>query len=180
VLRALECELCGKNIAGKATRIKIEGVLLLVCSECAKKYSEFIVRERPQRTRRVILKKSSKRPWSTRNIELDYDIVDDYSDRIREAREMLGLTRELLAREIGEKESVIRRLEAGTLIPTVSMARKLEQVLRIKLLVPRGYEEEVSVSSGRRHMELTLGDIVIIKEKKRERKKYGEEKSSTS
>lgn len=32
----MNCEMCGKEIEGKPLRAKIEGSLLLVCSDCAK------------------------------------------------------------------------------------------------------------------------------------------------
>ncbi len=171
----MECELCGKAISGKPTKIRIEGVVLLVCSDCARKYSEFIVKRpqarAPRPTRR--LKRTSL------SYEPQYDIVEDYSERIKEAREMLGLTRELLARELGEKESVIRRLEAGSLVPTIDMARRLERLLRIKLLVPKGYEEEPSITTRSVRPELTLGDIVVIRERRERKRREANEGGSS-
>ena len=105
--------------------------------------------------------------------ELRYEVVEDYPRRIREARERLGFTRELLARLVGEKESVIRRIEEGTLEPTVELARKLEKVLKIKLLVPASEvveDLELEYESERPELEeLTLGDIVEIRERKKKR-----------
>jgi len=93
--------------------------------------------------------------------------VEDYNIRIRKARENLGLTRELLAQELGEKESVIRRIEEGRLVPTIDMARKLERILKIKLLEPaESISYEKYVKRGR-NMVLTLGDIVVIKDRKK-------------
>jgi len=96
---------------------------------------------------------------------VEYEVVEDFAERIKEAREAMGLTRELLARLVGEKESTIRRIESGTLIPNLDLARKLERALKIVLVVESplyGYEE----SSKEERYELTLGDIVKIKKRK--------------
>ena len=172
----MECELCGQSIKGRPVRIRLEGVLLLVCENCARKYSEYIVRERG---RRVGGSRSIRRTTRriTRMTLVEYDIVEDYSDRIREAREALGLTRELLARSIGEKESVIRRLEEGRLVPTIELARKLERTLGIKLIIPQEEEAYISPPSGSR-FELTLGDIVVIRERRRQRERKAESHTS--
>jgi putative transcription factor len=60
--------------------------------------------------------------------------VPDYNAVVKKARERLGLTQEELGRRVGEKASVISKIETGRLRPSVMLARKLEHVLRIKLL----------------------------------------------
>ncbi len=96
-----------------------------------------------------------------------YEVVPDYAERVRRARERLGMSQEELAIRVKERVNVIKRIEAGTLVPTVDLARRLEKVLGVKLLEPV-VEEDVGVSGGggrrRRDFELTLGDIVEIRE----------------
>jgi len=92
------------------------------------------------------------------------EIVDDYAEKIREARERIGLTREVLAAMVGEKVSTIRRIESGKLAPTIQLARKLERVLKIKLVEAYEESEEYRYSEGEEEFELTLGDIVEFKE----------------
>ncbi len=155
----------------------MDGVLLNVCSTCAKRYSKYIVREVPRSTTSY----TKVRTWPTRRRtvprleELEYEIVEDYNIRIRKARESLGLTRELLAQELGEKESVIRRIEEGKLVPTLDMARRLERILKIKLLEPVGESTYSYSEAPSRRFSLTLGDIVII----RDRREKEKEKSDT-
>ena len=99
-----------------------------------------------------------------------YEVVPDYAERVRRARERLGMSQEELAIRVKEKVNVIKRIEAGTLVPTVDLARRLEKVLGIKLLEPVVDEEEAGGiqprGGGRRsgEPELTLGDIVEIRE----------------
>ena len=94
-------------------------------------------------------------------------VVSDYSTVIRQARERMGLTQSDLAKMIGEKESIIRRLESGRMSPTLDLARKLEKALKVKLI------ERVEASRGIYEVprpatfQLTLGDVAIIKERRR-------------
>jgi putative transcription factor len=95
-----------------------------------------------------------------------YEVVDDYAERVRRARQRLGLTQKELAQRVKVSENVIKRIEAGTLVPTIDLARRLERVLGVKLLEPV-VEEETEVGStkrGREEFYLTLGDIAEIRE----------------
>ena len=86
--------------------------------------------------------------------------MEDYADRVRRARQQLGWSQAVLARKIGEKENTVKRIESGRLMPTIDLARRLEKVLKIKLLEPVVEEE---FSSERANTYLTLGDIVRIR-----------------
>jgi len=153
------CELCGTPITGKAYRAVIDRTEMIVCSKCASKASSIkeIINERVKFSKPKIFHKK-KKP----RIEIVQDIVEDYPERIRKAREELGLTREVLATMIGEKVSIIRRLEEGTLQPSLSLAKKLEKVLRVKLI--EEYEERYGSWESGGTYEPTLGDIAEFKE----------------
>ena len=99
----------------------------------------------------------------SREVE-EYEVVEDYSVRIRRARERLGWSRKVLAEKVRVSENVIRRIEDGSLMPTIDLARRLEKVLGIKLLEPVVDEYYESSTSKRRYEELTLGDIAEIRE----------------
>lgn len=76
----------------------------------------------------------------------------------------------MLAEAVKEGENVIKRIEAGRLVPSIDLARRLEQVLGIKLLEPvveSTFESYQSFSRSRVSKELTLGDIVAIRKKER-------------
>ncbi|MCS7143330.1 MAG: multiprotein-bridging factor 1 family protein [Aigarchaeota archaeon] len=92
-----------------------------------------------------------------------WDIVDEYGSRIREARERLGLTREELASRIQEKASYVKKIENGEAKPSVSLARKIERVLKIKLLEEVSqYEGQQDVGTGGGKRDLTLADLVDL------------------
>ncbi len=90
-----------------------------------------------------------------------YEVVPDFAMRVKRARERLGLTQRELAQKVKESERVIRRIEAGTLRPTVDLAKRLERVLGIKLLEPVVEGEVEGKKEGEDY--LTLGDIADIR-----------------
>jgi len=95
------------------------------------------------------------------------ELVEDFSFRVRQAREKLGLSQEDLGRKLNEKVSVLRKIESGKMTPDHRLAEKLEHALKIRLLVPFS-EPKVppKVLSG--PIEVTLGDIVNVRKEKAE------------
>jgi len=164
----MQCEVCGHRIEGKPYRAIIEGAKMTVCEECAKlgsaSWKELppprrIVKKKVEPTLRIPLKKSQ--PELTQTLEL----VGDFSLRVRKAREKLGLSHEDLGKKIGEKVSVLRKIESGKMVPDHRLANKLEHELKIDLLVPLSEPKITSVSLSTPR-EATLGDVAQIKRKK--------------
>jgi len=80
------------------------------------------------------------------------------------------LSQQDLAFKAKEKVTVIQKIEIGKMLPTVRLAKELEHILHVKLLVPaEDFELPVSrmtnrpVSSG-----MTLGDIALVKNKQKD------------
>ena len=87
--------------------------------------------------------------------------MEDYAERIRDAREAQGWTQQFLAHKLNERESFIKNIESGHMAPPVGVARRLEKFLDIQLLEkPLREEAETKVEAG---SDLTLGDIVDVK-----------------
>ena len=129
---ALKCELCGATIYGKASTIEIDGAILQVCEKCSRFGKR--VTSRPS----AIPVKRAIAPTNRLNFEEELVVREDFHILIKRAREGLGLTQEELGRKLGEKTSVISKLETGKLKPSIPLARKIEHALKIKIL------EEVS------------------------------------
>jgi putative transcription factor len=90
------------------------------------------------------------------------ELATDYDQRIRDARESLGLSQQELAGELNEKTSLIRKLERGDILPSDSVQRKLERKLDISLVEGGGTEDaEWSSDSA---TTTTLGDVVKRKD----------------
>lgn len=157
------CEMCGVRIAGRPYRAVVDGVEMVLCASCYIKLSRsgraVLLRRdtRPQKKKTIPVKKPQRR------LSLDeYDIVEDYYERIRRAREAKGWTRSALAQKLRISETMLRRIESGKMKPSISLAKKMEKMLKIKLLEPTelaGEEEEYDSEPGT----LTLGDVVIVR-----------------
>jgi len=68
----------------------------------------------------------------------------------------------MLAEKVKESVTTIKRIESGKLRPTIDLAKRLEEVLRIKLLVP-SVEEELGPREAHTKKYVTLGEIVAIR-----------------
>ena len=146
-----ECEVCGNREAKFI--VLIQGAKLNACPSCA-------------RSGKIVEEIRSPAPLNqpVRRQETELDLVVDYDQRIKSAREKRGWRTEELAKQLNEKESFLKRIEEGRARPNELLARSLEKTLGIELL------EETDISSApaspSSKKETTLGDIVIVKKKK--------------
>ena len=166
----MNCEICGKPIEGKPIRTKIDGSVLEVCKECSK--FGRVQKDTPLERKFVSRNKKGnpqKRPQARQNVQrrreepMD-ELVEDYNQIIRKARESKGWTREELGAKMYEKVSVINRIESGKMEPDIKLAKKFEKTLNITLIEKyedMDLESFKSSASGPN----TLGSIVKIKRK---------------
>jgi putative transcription factor len=92
------------------------------------------------------------------------EVVADYDERIREAREAAGLSQAELGDQLNEKASFIRKLEHGESLPSDDLRRKLERGLDIELLEGGGSDGDTEWSGGDAESGMTLGDVVKRKD----------------
>ncbi len=149
----MECEVCGKRIVGKRYKIVVEGSELTVCEKCKDLGVE-------AKQVKVVVKKKKK---VSRPIVEDYEIVENFHEIIRREREKRGWTQEDLAKKVQEKVTLIRKIEKGEIAPEKDVIEKLERVLGVKLMER---VEEVKVQKSK-SVTPTLGDVVVIRRKKR-------------
>jgi len=155
------CEICGRPIEGEPIPVEVDKAVLYVCRSCATRYGKKVLPPPPQQQqKRPVLQRPKAAP---RQLPLEMELVENYADIIKRARENLGLSRETLAAMLGVKETVLRRIEAGQLQPDFSLAKKLEKALGIRLLV-EAREEGGAKAEGRLEKGLTLGEIAEIRE----------------
>lgn len=164
----MECEICGKPVPeNNPIRAKIEGLVMVVCKECSKlgtiqkaaPQSKF--RQQPKGRKS---KNNVKRNNYTRNDEPSEELVEDFSLKIRNAREAKDWSREDLGKKINERVSVISRIETGKMTPDIKLTKKFEKTLNIKLLNKINnvdLNQFINTSTGER----TLGSIMKIKRK---------------
>ncbi len=176
------CEMCGKPMKKREAKVVyVEGTRLVLCSSCYSKVSKRAVsaelRESTQRTELtrpspskpgLTTQKAIKTAQKTSKAVDEYEVVPDYHERIRKAREKLGWSQKVLANAVKESENVIKRIEAGRLVPSIDLARKLENVLRIQLLEPIVDTEVSSPKSlGKSNTGLTIGDVMVLRKEEK-------------
>jgi len=140
----IECELCGRR--GATTKAKVEGSVINVCGDCVG-----FGREIP------VVKIKPKKP-SPKLDGMEDEIVEDLKEIVKAERFNLKLTQKEMAEEIGERTSVIKRIESGWK-PPLKVLKKLERLFSLKLM------EEASntgVKKKKGKKELTIGDIIEV------------------
>lgn len=141
------CEMCGK--AGAQFRALVEGVEMSVCRECTR-FGKML--QRPQQKQVQARQAPAQKPMITEHM------VDDIGERIKAKRERMKLTQEDLALKLAEKTSLLVRVESGKAMPSLALARKLEQFFHIRLVEKA---EEANVAEKPTHNSpLTIGDML--------------------
>ena len=124
----LTCEVCGAQIKSAPSSVEIDGAILRVCPNCAR-------RGRPMREPVVkVVLTSSPAPKPVK-VEAELEVDPDYNVIVREAREKLGLSQEALGMMINVKPSLISHVETKKLKPDIALARKLMHQLKVNLLI---------------------------------------------
>ncbi len=141
--------MCGKK--SELVDAVVEGSILRVCSECGK-HGNVVSIPKPRKI-------EDNRVF---NKEEDVDvIVEDYFYLIKKAREKKGLKQEELAKDIGEKESIIHQIESQKMKPDFKLAKKLNIYLGINLIekAPRVDAKEVK-DIDFKDKTVTIGDLL--------------------
>jgi len=147
---------------------------MTVCSECAKLGSGYWEPKLQRRTKKSIKRQQPTISFSKRKqsptVTETLELVGDFGQRVRQAREGLGLSHEDLGRKIRERVSVLRKIESGKMVPDLVLAEKLEHALKITLRVPAS-EPNVQPVLSSKPRGTTLGDLIQFKVKEKEAQK---------
>jgi putative transcription factor len=159
----MNCEICGKRILGRSVLVSIERSILAVCQECSRfgvvvdrRTAYSIERSIPKPGPRVFKPKQPKKERFE-----EFVLVENFGEAIKKAREKKNITREEFAKKLGEKDSVIRRIESGGMYPSSTLTSRIEHLLKITLRVK--VDSTVKGSTPTPNT-LTLGDVAILKE----------------
>ncbi len=171
-MEALQCEVCGRRITKKSYKAIIEGARLIVCSGCAAlgsisweiKPESGKIPTRIRKPPKTQLRTSKKRQSP---LQSTFELVEDYGNRIRQARESQRLSHEDLGKKLNEKVSVLKKLENNKMRPDNRLVKKLQHVLKIRLLVPLAEKEfpKQLLNATRPAKTFTLGDLIQSKKK---------------
>ena len=163
----MQCELCGAPIVGPSKTIQIEGAELCVCVRCAKHGTEVQQPRRrgaPQKKPGVAASQATRRrPRDVFDL-MEGELVDDYADRIRAAREEREWSTLDLAHAIKEREILVKKIEKGDLIPEDDVRKKLEKALNIRLI---DSAEDTASTGGPGRVTMTVGDVISFKKSRK-------------
>lgn len=164
-----ECEICGRS-TDDLYEIKVEGAMMLVCRRCSagKEVLHKFGKETKQTIRQSVGTRAAPSRGSGNAGEGEEEIVDNYGEVIRSAREALGLPLRVLAEKINETESSLARIERQKAPPGDKARKKLEKELGIKLMA-KG-EAKKPVVLPRKDQPLSIWDVA----KKKGKVKAGE------
>jgi len=166
-----ECPICGSIIWGKGQKVLLEGAKITVCHNCAQHGTKIEksspisdIRKKKTQIRVSSIKQRRSEKDSIENVEL----IPEYSKIIRNARNSCGLNQDQFAQKLNEKPSLLRRIETGKVKPTIMLAKKIEEVYKIKIL-KKVDEIEANIQESKymkKSSGTSLGDIAFIKKKK--------------
>lgn len=174
-VRILNCDICGRQIDGKPNRVVIEGARMMACESCARLGKPYEEPRGPPPTKPGATAKpmpivvpritptrlaDGRAPREVREL----DIADNYPQIIQKGRRKHDLTQEELAMKVKEHLSIIQKIELGKMAPDIRLAKALEHVLRVKLLVPTS-EPPLPKPSTTPTKEITLADVARIRKK---------------
>lgn len=165
------CDICGKHAA--MAIISIEGARMSACRNCKGHGKVIHILELEEIGGGSAGGGMQYATPTQPNIMEREDLVDGYSQLIRQKREKLGLPLAVLAERISEKESFIDHIEKGKVRPTLDVAKKIGRELGIKLV--EQVKEEVSPSiqgkGSAQFREPTLADAFEMAKADMDRKK---------
>ena len=162
----MRCEVCGTEIMGQPYYRIIESGRMTVCARCARFGTADWDPNRAQMRPRS--RPAPRRPRSEVEAAETLELVEDYGEKIRKARQRMRLTVEDFARMISEKESVVKKLEREELNPDGKLVRKIRNALNVDILEVG--EPAPAQATGRPATGRTLGDIMRQSQKPEEEK----------
>ena len=147
----MNCDMCSSE--GKLFKAIVEDATLNVCHECSKFGRVVGVVEQDVEI--------EARQHTEPQTEIMDIVVGDYAEKIRKKREDLGLKQEEFAKKISEKESLIQKIESGKFEPSIVLAKKIGNFLKIKLT--EEYEEKHESHAKTKTDAFTIGDFIKTK-----------------
>ena len=121
----MECELCGKDTTCKT--IEVDGVKMMACPNCYKFGHGIEIKNEPYKPiDKTIFNRIRKPKEKDVYKEINKELVSNWNNIIKNAREKKGLTRENLGFKIGERTVTISKIENGDLRPSDKIIKKLE------------------------------------------------------
>lgn len=150
------CDICGRTPV--KAQILVEGAKLLACGSCMK--SGTVLHSFHEDEVGELIESSEPSSFDSK------EIVEGYGKIIKNARDRTKLPLSVVAERINERESYLDAIENERLMPALTVAKKLEKELGIKLIEKAQPSVAPSVGSSSAFSPPTLADMVTNKKKK--------------
>lgn len=154
----MQCELCGRECSCRPAMV--DGVKMMLCPGCMRHGKDI---KRTNETQTSTAKPTLERIHRPKEKDIyknmDRELVTNWSNLIKKAREKKGLSREELGFRIGERTITISKIENGDLRPSDKVAVKLEKELGI-VLFEEVKDVSAALSGTHSNRGLTLGDFI--------------------
>jgi len=159
-MNKLSCDICGRTDARAV--ILVEGAKMVACGNCMRSGKvlyrldeEGEVPAAPEMAKRAVMEETE-------------EIGEGFGKKIKAARDKMGLKLAIVAEKINERESYLDAIENERMVPTFSVAKKIERELGVKLIEKNTREVTTESSPARgRFSEPTLGDVLVTEKKKK-------------
>jgi len=149
--------MCSTKQAG--FKADVEGARLNVCEACSR-YGKVLGRV----TSPVPAGKKPAASIAPSKVTETVQVIrNDYARVIKLARERLQLKQEDFAKQLNERESLLHKVESGHMKPDLTLARKLERILKISLVEQVDIESGGSGDAKDKSAGLTIGDLIKAK-----------------
>jgi putative transcription factor len=153
----MQCELCGTECDCKSAMI--DGVRMMLCPRCMRHGQSISAPQKaPIGVNKPILERIKRPKVKDVYRNMETELVSDWNELIKKAREKKGLSREELGFRIGERTVTISKIENGDLRPSDKTIGKLEKELEITLVEKVAGISSMPSSSHSRG--LTIGDLI--------------------
>jgi putative transcription factor len=150
--------MCGGKEA--SARVNVEGVILSLCEGCSS-YGKVVGRIAVVKIEK---KKVEARVVDSGVAEGDKEVVvEDFGKLLKQKREGLGMKQKEFASKIAVKESILHKMETGSMIPSLEEAKRIGKQVGFKAIdIDEGSVE--IIPQGKKEG-MTLGDMIKIKKK---------------
>ncbi len=158
-----ECELCGRDCECRPALV--DGVRMMLCPGCMRHGQGLPEIQRPtgESSSGALLSRIKRPKVKDVYKDMDKELVSDWNERVKTARQKKGISREDLGFKIGERTVTIAKIENGDLRPSDQVVKKLEKELDITLV--EEIKNAAPLSHGSHGRGLTLGDFIKTEKK---------------
>ncbi len=119
----MKCELCGAQIK-QGKKIMFMGAPVIVCDECA--VNGRIIGDVREQVAEKKKQDNADKEISPATVlgEPEYEIVENFSHKIKDIREKKNLKQEDFAKHINEPVAYVKRIESG-FVPPIAVIEKI-------------------------------------------------------